>query len=395
MLMLGNGQIGMNDLVWSEGMEHWVPASQLFQTRASHQSVQPHYQTRYTGAHKQDNTLIGQIGKVTGMGSLYGFSLKSLFSDVFKKHTLEDAEAVFDAGTPLTSPDLAKVNLAWPRPWLFSRLLLGSIFLTIGLYWGILRFENYLLVPAWIFVGCYLVPFATMIFFFEVNSLKNISLYRCLSLFVKGGVLSILISLFLFENFDFLNTWLGAMSAGIIEESGKLAIAIFITRHWKFHYWILNGMLIGSSIGCGFAAFETGGYVFFDLVAALMDFESSMEFTMLIRAVLSPFNHVVWTSLATGALWSVKQDQPFQYTMLIDKRFLRVFILVVILHMLWNSPLDFNFFGGGLDWISIRIVLGLVAWAAIFLMLQKALGQVVCYLKTLNHPHIMKGAHHE
>jgi hypothetical protein len=56
--------------------------------------------------------------------------------------------------------------------------------------------------------------------------------------------------------------------------------------------------------------------------------------------------------MSAAALWRVKGDRPFTFDMLQDSRFLRVFGIAVVLHMLWNSPLELPLFGnghGGLD----------------------------------------------
>jgi RsiW-degrading membrane proteinase PrsW (M82 family) len=44
--------------------------------------------------------------------------------------------------------------------------------------------------------------------------------------------------------------------------------------------------------------------------------------------------------VAAAALWAVKQDKPFDISMLLDKLFLIPFITIVVLHALWNSPLN-------------------------------------------------------
>lgn len=377
-------QAGAADLVWKEGMSHWTPVSQTAEFRRYCVS-QPVERTQNANPSRTGgpNTLIRKLGELTGLGTLDGFSLKIFFSEVWRKHSQGEAEKIFDAGTLLTTPDLSKVKLSWPRPWLFSRLLFISSFLTVILYVGIFRFENDFLIPGWVFVGCFMVPFAAMIFFYEINCLKNMTLYGCISIFLTGGIFSIIVSLALFEHFYFLQSWLGAMSAGIIEETGKLGIVILISKKLKGKDWILNGMLIGAAVGCGFAAFETAGYVYSELSFAE---RGAPEGTMLVRALLSPFNHVVWTSLSAGAVWQVKGDRPFSLPLVFDLKFLRVFLLVVVLHMLWNSPLNIPFFENMLDFFLFRFLLGSIAWSAVFLMMQNGLAQVKSVLQS-QHNH--------
>jgi protease PrsW len=61
---------------------------------------------------------------------LEGFSLKMLFSEVFKKRTREELDEYFVVGTSRTTPPLKEVPTAWPRPWFFLRVLvfLGALY---------------------------------------------------------------------------------------------------------------------------------------------------------------------------------------------------------------------------------------------------------------------------
>ena len=68
------------------------------------------------------------------------------------------------------------------------------------------------------------------------------------------------ITLFLFSivgshELDFF----GAFLTGVVEEIGKVVIVYwFLRRLGKLS--ILSGLLIGASVGAGFAAFESAGY---------------------------------------------------------------------------------------------------------------------------------------
>ena len=58
------------------------------------------------------------FAKAVGVEKLEGFSLKALFSEVFKKHAEEEVETAFTCGTPDTTPPLESVDSSWPRPWI-------------------------------------------------------------------------------------------------------------------------------------------------------------------------------------------------------------------------------------------------------------------------------------
>ena len=50
-------------------------------------------------------------------------SLKDIFSDVFKKHTKEEIDRVFIAGTEFTTPSEAEMLAGWMKPFLFSAFM--------------------------------------------------------------------------------------------------------------------------------------------------------------------------------------------------------------------------------------------------------------------------------
>ena len=69
-------------------------------------------------------------------------------------------------------------------------------------------------------------------------------------------------------------------------------------------------MLFGAAIGAGFACFESAGYAFHYLLTAPESLFSDQRFNVpaateviVVRGLLAPFGHVVWTALAAGALW--------------------------------------------------------------------------------------------
>jgi RsiW-degrading membrane proteinase PrsW (M82 family) len=188
------------------------------------------------------------------------------------------------------------------------------------------------------FIGTFAMPLSVLIFFMEMNTPRNISIFRIISAVFAGGIASLLVTLFLFERLSLLSDILGASSAGIIEESAKLAVVILLFGRDDAFRWGQNGMLLGAAIGCGFAAFESAGYAFNLLVES--DYSLAVfSQNIIMRAVHAPFTHIVWTANAAAALWFVKGDRPFSLSMLRKRLFVRVFTSSMLLHMLWNAPL--------------------------------------------------------
>jgi RsiW-degrading membrane proteinase PrsW (M82 family) len=311
------------------------------------------------------NRLGDHIVAAAGVEKPSDWNPREMFSEVASHRTDDEVEAYFTVGTATTTPPLAAVEAHWPRPWVFFRVFALSLVLYFGFVGAYKEFDNVYLIPGLIMTGSVAIPFSLLIFFFEVNVPRNISLYQVIKLLLIGGLLSIVVSLFGFK-WTGLDSWLGAASAGIIEETGKgLALLIVVNR--PRYRWTLNGLLLGATVGTGFAVFESAGYA---LSAALSTGTDAMREVILERGVLSVLGgHVLWTGLVGAALWRVRGERKFGREMLADPRFLRIFGFCVAMHMLWNSPIPVPFFGK-------YAVLGCVAWLLVLAFIQDGVKQV-------------------
>jgi RsiW-degrading membrane proteinase PrsW (M82 family) len=179
-----------------------------------------------------------------------------------------------------------------------------------------------------------------------------------------------------------------------VEETGKLAAVILVVRGGPRYRWILNGIVFGAAIGGGFSAFETAGYTFNDgffnnFVRFILDNPNhdslqdllnhgqgfgynEMLSLLMIRSLLAPFGHMLWTAISAGALWRVMDGRHFNAKMLVDPKFFRTFLIPVGLHMLWNSPLILD------GWIGTaeHLGLGVIGWYVAFTLIQQGLRQV-------------------
>jgi protease PrsW len=306
-----------------------------------------------------------RVTDMAGIERLEGFSLKELFSEVFKKHSSDEVEEYFTVGTQGTTPPILAVDTTWPKPWVFFRTFLGALAVYLLFLAGWNEFGNTNLVPGLIIMGSFAVPIATLIFFVEINARKNVSLYQVIRLVFLGGILSLIISLIFFQVMEIAQLgWLGASVAGLAEEPGKL-LALLAVAHIPKYRYRLNGLLFGAAVGTGFAAFESAGYA---LRYGLSD-ASQMKDVIMIRGMLSPFGHIVWTAMCGAALWRVKGEQKFSLSMVTDPRFLRIFCIAVVLHMIWNSPISLPFY-------AKNVALGVIAWIIIFALIQDGLKEL-------------------
>ena len=317
------------------------------------------------GLKKSVEVVGDKFRELTGTEKLEGFSIGDLFSEIFKKHSVEEVERYFIVGTPGTIPDVKDVNTAWPRPWMFFKALLGSFVLYVLFVCAWEWFENINLIPGIIVVGAMAIPLATLLFFFEMNALKNVSLYQVLRMVMLGGIVSLIISLLLFELPLGKLGWMGASVAGLIEEPGKLMALLVVARSAKYRYK-LNGLLLGACVGTGFAIFESMGYAFTCLLGGGI---KAMTSNILMRGLLSPLAHIVWTAICGAAMWRVKGDAPFKLAMIKNKKFWGLFLVPVVLHAIWNADFELPFYGK-------HIILGLVAWLIVLALVQEGLKEI-------------------
>ena len=306
-------------------------------------------------ASKDKSSWVDSLNEYVGNDRAADLNWKVLFSDVFKSHTTEEAEAIFICGTKSTTPAPSEVSKDWPHPWLYSRVFLMFL-IAFGLLWiCVSGFSNSNAMPGMIVVGSFAVPLSTMILFMEVNAWRNVSMYHVIQTFLVGGCASLVATLFLFSIYSVEElSFFGAFMVGLIEELGKAVIVyVFLKRLGKLS--ILTGMLIGASVGAGFAAFESAGYALQPLMQFLqysgfaaahgqmLDEQQMLDAihqSIFIRGFLAPGGHVAWAAISGAAIViAAKVKGVFDTGVFTEKKFLRLFAIPVILHGLWDCPL--------------------------------------------------------
>jgi protease PrsW len=324
------------------------------------------------------------LADFAGVDRLEGFRLTELLAATFRRKSREEVEMHFATGLPGTTPEVHAIEPGWPQPWMFVRLLGVSSLLFVSFVVLIQLLDGGNLLPGLIIVGSFAVPLSVLVFFFEINSPRNVSLYLVIHCLLVGGLISLALTLLLEQTTGRLGEigdFVDPVLIGLAEECAKLLAVFLITvRLPPVRYpWILNGMLFGAAVGAGFACFESAGYAFFSLIAP--DPQDQATFgpnlsaainTIVLRGALAPFGHVVWTALLAGALWRVKLAGGLDVRMLFSKRVLRMFVIVVGLHAIW----DFRYSTEFVPFYLTQIVLGIVAWLLAFGMLQNGLKQI-------------------
>ena len=136
---------------------------------------------------------------------------------------------------------------------------------------------------------------------------------------------------------------------GIVEELSKILVVVFIAR-WLPVKNARTGLFIGAAVGFGFSAFENleygltsfldGGYNVADPFHFAYGFAvSDLAREVVLREILGPFGHPLWTALIAAAVLGAYRDGRFRLTV----RVVVTFVIVAVVHTLWDFlPAVFN-----------------------------------------------------
>lgn len=369
------GQVPPTALFWPDGGTTWMPLAAAWRA-LEHDPTGPRGAPPGVPASRGVLAFTDRLADFAGVERLEGFRLQELTSAVFRRYGREEVERHFATGLPGYTPDLQAIESGWPKPWMFVRMLGASVLVFVGFWLLVSVFQNVNLLPGMILVGSFAVPLSTLVFFLEINSPRNVSLYLVIHCMVIGGLISLALTLLLEQTtgqFGFVGNVVDPFLIGLCEEVAKLLAVLLITMRLPAHRypWILNGMLFGAAVGAGFACFESAGYALrFLFTEDGIDLGSAVH-VIIVRGLLAPFGHVVWTALAGGALWRVKLGGPLRWRMLVHQRVLRMLCVVILLHALWDVP-----FHDRVPFLLTYLLLGAVAWFIAFGMLQGGLKQI-------------------
>ncbi len=311
---------------------------------------------------------VDAINDMTGQEGKTDIRLRELVSEVFRRNTVEEREELFISGTKKTTPAPENMTADWPHPWLFARIFLMFLVVFAGLLVMILQFSNTNAIPGAMFIGALIVPFSLVIFFWETNIPRNISIFDVVSIFFIGGVMSLIFTLILY-GYIYVGelNYTGAILVGIVEEVGKIVVAGHYVKKRNTSY-ILNGLLLGACVGAGFAVFETAGYAF---SALLYGGIPSMIDVLILRGALAIGGHTLWAAISTAGLVIAKGERPFDRKMYLDPKFLKFLLLVIALHAVWDMPITL-----GQSVHLVQWVLCAVAVVIVLVLLSSGLRQV-------------------
>jgi len=166
--------------------------------------------------------------------------------------------------------------------------------------------HNVIVLPTIVLLGSFLVPVAAVVWYLDHDPSPALSPRRILVAFIIGGVVGML-------GASLLEYWLrsvgllGTIEVGLIEELVK-AVSIVVVALGIRPFHIRDGIVLGSTVGFGFAALESSGYALASLFVVqghqLVLSLTSVVVTELIRGVLAPFGHGMWSAILGAAIFS-------------------------------------------------------------------------------------------
>ncbi|MFG2356041.1 PrsW family intramembrane metalloprotease [Streptomyces sp. NPDC048521] len=186
--------------------------------------------------------------------------------------------------------------------------------------------------PTLILLGSFLVPVAFVLWAYERHG-RDLGVSAVLGCFLAGGTLgafgAALMQSYLLR--PSLGTFLGV---GLIEEAAKAAALVFVLRRQPGVRGARAGLVLGAAVGFGFAALESAGYAFDAAVSTQgLDPRALLE-TEILRGVLAPLGHGLWTAVAGGVLLSLRRvNGRFRYAPPV----VAALMGVSLLHALWDS----------------------------------------------------------
>ena len=269
-----------------------------------------------------------------GKGSLTRARITYMFRETFRAHSRDEYREFLTRGL---GED--KHGFTGTYPWLYLRIFF-ILFILFTVNTLVLRFTgNTLFVPTvTLFAGItFTVPF--MVLLFELYQKRDLNVLKLLGILVIGGVASSILTQLGYAIITVESGWLGSLFTGLIEEISKalVAVAAIMVMKNKNSYACF---LIAAAVGAGFSIIEDTGYIFnySDMVAAQYGDIRDTVYLFIDRGLSAFCTHILWTGIVGWAYgFGNGKYRPLSLLFL---------VFSILLHALWNAPLDGWLHGG-------------------------------------------------
>jgi RsiW-degrading membrane proteinase PrsW (M82 family) len=208
---------------------------------------------------------------------------------------------------------------------------------------------NLILLPTVVLLGSFLIPVTGVVWYLDHDPSPAMSPRRIFAAFIIAGVMGALAASLLEFWFVYGPGLLGMLKVGLIEELVK-GVAIVAFAVGLRSYATRDGMVLGATVGFGFAALESSGYALASLFVVqgghLILSLQSVVFTELVRGLLAPFGHGLWSAILGGVIFHAARNGRMRPAWSV----LVAFLGVSLLHAAYDS------FGGITGYIVISVI---------------------------------------
>ncbi|MER6075427.1 PrsW family glutamic-type intramembrane protease [Streptomyces sp. NPDC001817] len=215
---------------------------------------------------------------------------------------------------------------------LWRRCLGGGLALWVPAAWVTYETRNSMLLPTLILLGSFLVPVAFVLWAYERHG-RDLGVSAILGCFLAGGTLGVL-GASLTESYPLHPAPQILLGVGLVEEAAKLGALVFVLRRQPAVRGLRAGLALGAAVGFGFAALESAGHAVHAVLAGEgTDLRALLE-TEVLRGLLTPFGHGLWTAIAGGVLLSRRRLNGY---FRVSAPAVGTLLGVSLLHALWDS----------------------------------------------------------
>ena len=293
------------------------------------------------------------IGRVFGYEYENTYNEKFLFKNLLKKRTKQEFETSVSQGMFKDSAEHTVLGIT--APWMWFRMLIVLAFCsTLAIICSVVSSNP---VYGVIFCGASTV-LPLLIFLFESDFSRSISIVQVFKFFTVGGLLSILFTLLLTPAAENENVAI-VLLAPLFEEAFKAFVAFMFISKLKTKS-ILSGLLVGFAVGAGFDVFENFQYgittyatellvgveevVLGLLAGTTVDYAEALDGSIvasisvaIVRAICDIFSgHHYWTGIFGACFVLFNNKENVSLRDLFKWRVLLALLFSVTLHFLWN-----------------------------------------------------------
>lgn len=216
---------------------------------------------------------------------------------------------------------------AWARV-----LIIGSVLWLLVVVSALIT-KNPSLLPSVIIIGSFLIPvtFVVWVTTRSAGAATQLDMGILFRAFVVSGCTAVAVSAILEWWLLSAETAWFYLGVAAVEELSKAAVLVILaTRLTTF--LLRDGMILGATVGVGFAAFESAGYAFNTIWANQTLDVSAVVGNELMRGILVPFGHCLWTALIGGAIFASARNGRMRMTWPVAGWILAA----VLIHTAWD-----------------------------------------------------------